>query len=594
MQSRKQIRRVLKAFLVIDRLFGVDTRSLALFRVGSAVLLLVELVYRMRNVTAYYTDSGVMPRELVIDNFQSTWSFSFHLINGAAPFQLLLLVIALVAATSLLLGYRTRLATFASWLLLASLFVRNPSLQSSGDVLLLLLLFWGMFLPLGAQWSVDRALATNDEGIPVRILSVASAALLIQAVLVYVFTRALKTGAPWHDGTAAIIALNWDQGTTALGRFMLHFPEFLRTATHGVMLLELIGPILLFLPFYTPLVRLAVIPLFFLLHLSFAMMMVLFTFPYVSMVSLLPFLPPQFWDLIPDKRGEGVTIFYDGGCGFCKTMVRLIRTFFILPQAALLPAQDDAEANGMMREQNSWVVRDAQGRNFTRAEAMRHLLAISPILSPFHHLLRSGLLLGWANRAYGWIARHRPTVSLTTGWLKPRPLKVTSPIAMQLAAAFFLIYIIVWNFAGLLEFNAPLRPVANLFQVHQNWAMFAPFPKTDDGWFVIPGELRNGTKVDLFRALIAGRDEELSWEKPRAVASMFPNVYWRKYFENLESSGDKDRYNHLAYYLQRAWNASQPSERQLARLDVYYMLEDSTKLTSPPEKIHHWEHHFSE
>ena len=156
---RGYTRTILKLLVVVDRLFGVDTRSLALFRVGLSLVLLDELTVRARNLTAFYTDQGVMPRGFITENTQNVWSFSLHLASGSAYFEAFLFFCALSAAVALFLGYKTRLATFISWLLLASLYVRNPEVQSSGDILMLMLLFWGLFLPLNLHWSVDRARA---------------------------------------------------------------------------------------------------------------------------------------------------------------------------------------------------------------------------------------------------------------------------------------------------------------------------------------------------------------------------------------------------------------------------------------------------
>ena len=61
----------------------------------------------------------------------------------------------------LVLGWKTRFATIASWVLLLSLQNRNTMILSGEDNLALLLLFWGMFLPLGARYSVDSALDSN-------------------------------------------------------------------------------------------------------------------------------------------------------------------------------------------------------------------------------------------------------------------------------------------------------------------------------------------------------------------------------------------------------------------------------------------------
>ncbi len=591
---RGYVRTILNVLVVVDRLFGVDTRSLALLRVGLASVLLAELVVRARHVSAFYTDQGIMPRAFLTENVQNPWSFSLHLASGSAFFQAFLFFCALLAATALLVGYKTRLAAFLSWLLLISLFVRNPEVQSSGDILMSLLLFWGMFLPLGLRWSIDRARATNGERLPQRVLSMATAAVLIQAALVYFFAWWLKSGQPWHDGSAVWIALNWDQGTTAFGRSMLQFPAVLSFATHSILWFELIGPLLLFMPFYTSLIRLVVVLMFVLLHLSFVAMMTLATFPFVSIVSVIPFLPTRFWELFKVSSGAGITIFYDGGCSFCKRMVRLIQAFFILPRAATLPAYEDPTAEKIMLRHNSWVVRDKEGEHHTAATAMRVLLRASPVLFPFHYLLYFQPLKNIADKTYVWIANHRPAASRATEWLAPEPLRWKLPFIRQFAVGALLIYVLIWNLAGVLNFAAPLQGVARFLQIHQHWAMFAPIPKLDDGWFVVPAVLKNGEEIDVFRAVISEAGENISWEKPEPVWATFPNVQWRKYLENLVASKDPGRYRNLAVYLYRTWNVEQPPERHLVRLDIYYMLEHTYRLDAPPEQIHLWEHRFSE
>ena len=59
-------------------------------------------------------------------------------------------------------------------------------------------------------------------------------------------------------------------------------------------------------------------------------------------------------------------------------------------------------------------------------------------------------------------------------------------------------------------------------------------------------------------------------------------------WKTFRKRGAQSVYYDFAEYLYRTWNASQPEERHLIRLDVYYMMEHSERLLSPPEKIHLW------
>jgi hypothetical protein len=46
---------------------------------------------------------------------------------------------------------------FLSFLMLVSVHGRNPTLMQGGDHLMRAMLFWSIFLPLGARWSFDAA-----------------------------------------------------------------------------------------------------------------------------------------------------------------------------------------------------------------------------------------------------------------------------------------------------------------------------------------------------------------------------------------------------------------------------------------------------
>ena len=130
----------------LTNVFGADLRSLAALRIGCALLILLDLLQRSTDLVAHYTDYGVAPRTLVMENLSSRWYSSLHLMSGVWQLQALLFLIAGGAAIALLVGYRTRLATIVSWALFVSLCARNFYLVQGGDLLLRVVLFWGMFL----------------------------------------------------------------------------------------------------------------------------------------------------------------------------------------------------------------------------------------------------------------------------------------------------------------------------------------------------------------------------------------------------------------------------------------------------------------
>jgi hypothetical protein len=305
---------------VLPGLFAIDLRSLALFRMAAAALLLVDLAIRIHDLSAMYTDAGMFPR-VDICKIAPIWNWSFHFASGSWGYQATLFGIAAILALALLVGFESRLAAIGSWLMLISLHHRVPPILSGADMLLRMLLFWAMFLPLGSKWSLDRLLGKG--GLLRRgsfnggsTLSAASACILIQIGLVYLFSAIAKSNADWFEGRALAGSLAHDFFASRLGSSLLHFPGLLRGATWATFVLEWVGPFLLFCPRGTSWVRMAVVAALALLHVGIAVFMEVGLFPFVSLAGLTLFLPSEFWDgilgsgLLSGSEGEK-----EGGAG---------------------------------------------------------------------------------------------------------------------------------------------------------------------------------------------------------------------------------------------------------------------------------------
>jgi hypothetical protein len=295
-------------------LFGIDTRSLALFRIMIGAILLADLAIRATDLSAMYTDDGMFPRE-VIYRHTSTWNWSFHFGSGSLMQQAVLMAIAAGLAIALLVGYETRIAVVGSWLMLVSIQHRVPPINSGADVLLRMLLFWAMFLPLDRVWSLDRWLdkrrgTTDPDDGQSTVLSVASAAVLIQMALVYLFSGVFKLNDDWLGGTAIAGSLAHDFYGTPLGERLLPYPGLLAVLTWLALALECAAPVLLFIPKFTPWLRIATVAALAAMHLGIGLLLKVDLFSPVSWAGLTLFLPEEFWNcrLVarfapPDERG---------------------------------------------------------------------------------------------------------------------------------------------------------------------------------------------------------------------------------------------------------------------------------------------------
>ena len=569
--------------------FGVDLRTLALLRVLLGIFIIVDLVLRARDTVAHYTDFGIMPRSVLAD-FASPGEFSIHMLSGTAAFQVALFLIAGVFALLLIAGWRTRAMTIISWVLLPSLQNRNSLIHSGEDQLVILLLFWAMFLPVGTRYSIDAALDDSEQDIPNAYFSVATVALLIQGMSVYFFSALLKSDPIWvPNGTAVYYALNLDYFVTPLALWFRQFELLLSGLTYYVWALELFGPILIFSPILHRPLRALFMVAFITMHIGFMLFLEIGIFPVISIIMVLTFTPGWMWDwlgarLKPTRR-QGLHIWYDRDCGFCLKTVKILRTFLLLSGVPVRPAQDDPRVAAVLEAHNSWVVDQGEAQ-YLKWDAVRHIVACSPVFWPAATFMGVHPLRKMGDWFYLWVADNRSSLSRLTAKLMPwRPIRVGPSRIGNIVAALFLVLITVQNISTLPE--VPLRlpgSVANVrqfFGLFQNWTMFAPHPEITSPWPVIRGELRDGSVVDVYN----GAPGAPSFARPDVVSAVYENYRWRKYISILEDQTYEDRPQDLALnygrYLCRKWNVGAAPDKMLSTFRIYFNVD----WTTPPDQV---------
>ena len=279
------------------RRVAIDHRALAAFRVALGTLVIADLALRSRDLVAFYTDAGVLPRSALFADYGPV---SLHAVSGAAWGQGLLFLLAGAVALALVVGYRTRTATAVTWVLLVSLHMRNPMVLNAGDTLLRMLLFWAMFLPLGDRWAVD---ARGDQE-RTTATSVATMALLFQVVLMYATNAVHKTRSDaWMRGEAVTHVFQADHLTILLGDVLAGYPAVLEAFAYLWMATILTSPLLLV---FTGLRRVALVAAFVGMHLGMLVTLRIDLFPLIAVAGLIPFFPPAVWDAaesLADRTG---------------------------------------------------------------------------------------------------------------------------------------------------------------------------------------------------------------------------------------------------------------------------------------------------
>ncbi|WP_058365384.1 HTTM domain-containing protein [Haloparvum sedimenti] len=297
----------------LDARLGADARGLAAFRIALGVVLIVDLALRSRELTAFYTDEGVLPRSTLVELYPAFSRYSLHAASGEGWAVALLFLLAAAVAAALAVGYRTRTAALLSLVLVASLQARNPLVLNAGDTLLWQLLALACLLPLGRRWSVDAVRRTRRDGRrsgdrdgsasePDRARGFAPALLLTFVVVLYLSNGLVKLrGDAWPGGTAVPQVFRLEHLSGPLGGALAGADGLLTVGTYAWLGLVLASPLLLL---FTGRARTALAGAFVAAHLSMALTLAIGVFPLVSVAALLPFFPPRVWDAV-ERRLDG-------------------------------------------------------------------------------------------------------------------------------------------------------------------------------------------------------------------------------------------------------------------------------------------------
>ncbi len=295
--------------------FALDLRSVAFFRILLGALMLLDLGMRFPFVELFLSDAGALTRADHLRLFNRPWSLSVYMMVGDPAQVRMLFGLHAAAALGLVLGYRTRLMAVVCWAMLVSLQHRNPLVLNGGDTLFAVLAFWAVFLPLNARWSVDAALArraraqlreatggTSTATTAHRYHALPGAVFILQICLVYAFTLTLKSGELWRNGEAVGYVLHNIGLIRSGGLWMQQFDWLHPLLTRATFHWEWVGVVLLLMPWWNTVTRLAAVAGFVTFHISLGWTLDLALFPHVCVAAWIALLPTAFWDFFARFR----------------------------------------------------------------------------------------------------------------------------------------------------------------------------------------------------------------------------------------------------------------------------------------------------
>jgi predicted DCC family thiol-disulfide oxidoreductase YuxK len=513
----------------------IDSRSLALGRIGLGLVLIGDLLRRIPWLRDFYSNLGLIPNHTVLWRPPFPRIFSVFFMASLPEESGLLFAVAFVCFFCLLIGYRTKLFHLLSFAMTTSLHNRIIFAENWGGVALGVLLVWTAFLPLGRRFSVDALLAslrarpheTVEElaaGAPPpddrpAAASLAALGLLLQIGVIYGFNFLHKSGLTWRDGTAVHYVLHQERIVTALGLWVReHAPfSFTKLLTYGTLVVEASAPILILTPILWRWTRFVAALLLVGLHTSIALCTNLGIFSF-AMLAFQPFLLTEAqWRLLGrrvPRRSRARTVFYDADCGICTLVIRVLARmdthrrlrFLANRDLAALPAGVDPR----LLEQTILVVDpdlpDAPKRRWTRSDAFAEIFGALPLGRWWAWPLRVPLARALAGRVYDLVSRHRTAISTFLGLAAcgvppaagpgrpvaagtpPRPLRAwlgsRTPLARELGVG-----LVFLTLAADVSVANPAVPAALRFHRRPEWMVAAiEYPHLFEGWSLFSPE----------------------------------------------------------------------------------------------------------
>jgi hypothetical protein len=296
----------------MDDWFQVDPRGIFLWRRLLGCILLLDLSLRGNDLEAHYSDHGVLPRDYFVDllggpapwlkNFrisgQYLWSVLF--LDGSKEWALGTFVAAALGAVLLISGRLPRLASWIAWIFLTSIQSRNPLINSGGDTLLRLMLFWSILQPS----------QRGPDGPTTMWAKIPSLGLLCQIVVVYGVTAWLKFGDAWvYRGYAIRDALEIQAFARPLAGWLLDQPRILPTLTRLTWCLEAVIPLLIFGWPSKSRARIIAFVLIVGLQLGIACVLDVGLFQPIAIIAAVPILPKALWDFL-ETGGSWTRVFF--------------------------------------------------------------------------------------------------------------------------------------------------------------------------------------------------------------------------------------------------------------------------------------------
>lgn len=608
-----------------DLYLRIDARSLGLFRWAMGAVLIFDLFRRWSWLRDFYSNEGVLPNHNHIFNLpagSTVWS-ALHAFSspGENHFAFGVILLFYVLFT---IGHKTRAFHVLTLVSFVSLTARDILIEGSGNYLVLGLLAFTLFLPLGKAMSLDSVRASfeardehddhalNDRPTPREDdinasrgpgwspVSIAAFATIAQLAIVLYCSARQHESAMWKDGTAFYYAVHNERLVSTIGASLRGAAGLLSALTRFVHYGEYAAAVLIFVPGAPRITRAIAGLLVFTIGLTYALLFSLGAYGWALMASGALLIPRESWEAWSKPTAKlARRVVYDADCGICLVISRLLvrcdyghNLTFIgndkigVEGGPALPA----EVTSALAD-SSVIVVDANGKVFTRGHAVAAIVRALPLGVVFGTILGLPGVVHLLNVVYDVIATRRIRISVAIGkeacGIPQRATEGEVEEAATVAPATKVVRTFTGGareigalvvFVAMLGQTAAMNPFPRVVPQNKVLAGIATWPRMmarwnvladisqDDEMFVIDAQTKGGRSIDPFTGQAPSFD--LSERKGSHLGQL-----WNDYLGKIHQKEWEAFQKALRDYLVRGgpkWDGSQP-DNSIVGYDAYWV-----------------------
>lgn len=330
-------------------------RVLGLYRIVFGLLLIYSFGLFAKDAAVFFSDEGVLTRRTLAEAMGRPYHTVLQWVGH--PTGVFLVLSALFAAAiCFTIGWHTRIASVALFVLVISFHERNNLVLNGGDTVLRTILFFFMFAPSGAALSVDslrRRLREDGEEDPAPVLIVpwAQRMMQVQVAVIYLVTVYAKSrGGLYHNGSAMYYVFGLVDFNKRGVEQLMNYPVVYSALTYGVMAAELAIPFLLWFRATRPYA--AAVGL--LAHGWIIAFMIIPVFGILMPATYLPFFTEEEFSAATARlRRLGARrrarVYFDAACVNCRAMRRLLGAMDLFGRLEPMDARSAAPPSGLDR-----------------------------------------------------------------------------------------------------------------------------------------------------------------------------------------------------------------------------------------------------